>query len=442
LRFQLLLFIIALLGASCVSTRKNTRFYSHTLKERIEKSTVFSNSFTGFTLMEPETGRILCDIQGDKYFTPASNTKILTLYTCLHLLGDSLPRLRYERGLAANQSAEYRIQGMADPTWLSPYFQVWQPNAESIFSEKSLPKQLFLMPGATTMAALGPGWCWDDTPDAYSPEMSALPLYGNMNRVQYQSGQWQIIPPVAPEHQQFSGVKTPSRKAFSPVIELPITGDESAEPTDIPMYEAAKYALQQLNDTLKWDIHPGNTEKKLAHTWYVCPVDTVYKRLMHQSDNFIAEQLLLMCAAVKLDTLNQGNLIQWATQNLFNDLPQAIKWVDGSGLSRYNLNTPRNQTEILRRLWLEQPKDRLWSLFPAGGQSGTIENWYQGDQNKPYVFAKTGTMSGVHCLSGYLVTNTGKTLIFSFMHNNFVGSNRAWKTEMQQILEQIRDFKR
>ncbi|MBK9336339.1 MAG: D-alanyl-D-alanine carboxypeptidase [Lewinellaceae bacterium] len=48
-------------------------------------------------------------------------------------------------------------------------------------------------------------------------------------------------------------------------------------------------------------------------------------------------------------------------------------------------------------------------------------------------------MSGVHCLSGYVVTKRGKTLVFSFMHNNFVGSSRPWKAEMQGLLEYIRD---
>ena len=94
---------------------------------------------------------------------------------------------------------------------------------------------------------------------------------------------------------------------------------------------------------------------------------------------------------------------------------------------------------MLLKLWREQPHERILSLFPAGGISGTISDWYAGKDGKPYVFAKTGGMGGVQCLSGYVVCNSGKVLIFSFMHNNFVGGSRDWKLEMQRLLEQIHE---
>ena len=165
----------------------------------------------------------------------------------------------------------------------------------------------------------------------------------------------------------------------------------------------------------------------------------VLRRMMHQSDNFIAEQMLIVCAGVKFDLLQQDTLIKWMLDSSLSKLPQRPRWVDGSGLSRYNLLTPQSLTQVLQKLWNEQPHQQLLSIFPAGGISGTLLDWYAGKDGKPYVFAKTGTMSGVHCLSGYILCKSGKTLIFSFMHNNFVGSSRAWKVEMQRLLEQIRD---
>ena len=76
------------------------------------------------------------------------------------------------------------------------------------------------------------------------------------------------------------------------------------------------------------------------------------------------------------------------------------------------------------------PGERLFHIFPAGGKSGTIEKWY-GGKAEPYVFAKTGTLSNKHCLSGYIKTESGRLLIFSFMHNNYVGSPEPVKKEME-----------
>ena len=75
-------------------------------------------------------------------------------------------------------------------------------------------------------------------------------------------------------------------------------------------------------------------------------------------------------------------------------------------------------------------------MLPAGGERGTIKSWY-GGKEEPYVFAKTGTLSNKHCLSGYLKTKSGDVLIFSFMNNNYVGSSTPVKEEMQKVLEWI-----
>jgi D-alanyl-D-alanine carboxypeptidase/D-alanyl-D-alanine-endopeptidase (penicillin-binding protein 4) len=199
-----------------------------------------------------------------------------------------------------------------------------------------------------------------------------------------------------------------------------------------------------LSDTLKVEIEeltgfefeyvPNNW-----HTFYSAPLDTVLRRMMYQSDNFIAEQMLLVCAGQKFDILKQDTMIKWMLDSVLTNLPQRPRWVDGSGLSRYNLISPKDLSLVLLKLWNEQDHAYLLSLFPAGGMNGTVSGWYKGKNGKPYVFAKTGGMSGVTCLSGYVVTARGKTLIFSFMHNNFVGSNKEWKAEMQRILESIAD---
>ena len=158
---------------------------------------------------------------------------------------------------------------------------------------------------------------------------------------------------------------------------------------------------------------------------------------MQESDNFIGEQLLLSCSAKLFNgQLSSEQTIAYALDSLLADLPDPIRWVDGSGLSRYNLFTPRSIIALLHKLYQEYPQDWLFSMLPNGGKSGTISGWY-GGKDAPYVFAKTGTLSNKHCLSGYIKTNSGKVLLFSFMHNNYIGSSTPVKREMQQVLEWI-----
>ena len=119
-----------------------------------------------------------------------------------------------------------------------------------------------------------------------------------------------------------------------------------------------------------------------------------------------------------------------------SDLPDEPKWADGSGLSRYNLLTPRSLVALLDKIQEELPRERLLSIFPAGGVSGTLRTDYR-NGDKPYVYAKTGTLRNNHCLSGYLLTRKGRFLIFSFMNNNFTTSTSAIRKEMEKVLRQV-----
>ena len=120
----------------------------------------------------------------------------------------------------------------------------------------------------------------------------------------------------------------------------------------------------------------------------------------------------------------------------FKDLPQKPRWVDGSGLSRYNLFTPQDFVFILNKMKNEFGMERVKDIFPTGGQ-GTLAII-----TKPtvdYIYAKTGTLSGVVALSGYLYTKKGKELIFSVLVNNHQASGTEVRRAVEKFLQGVRN---
>ncbi|HRQ52455.1 MAG TPA: D-alanyl-D-alanine carboxypeptidase, partial [Agriterribacter sp.] len=128
-------------------------------------------------------------------------------------------------------------------------------------------------------------------------------------------------------------------------------------------------------------------------------------------------------------------MIQYLLDNDLAGFPQAPRWADGSGLSRYNLFTPDDFVWILHKMKDEFGMERLKTIFPTGGK-GTLSNYYHNDSG--FIYAKTGSMSGVISLSGYLYTKKGKLLIFSVLVNNH--RQPAWmiRRKVELFLQDLR----
>jgi D-alanyl-D-alanine carboxypeptidase/D-alanyl-D-alanine-endopeptidase (penicillin-binding protein 4) len=160
--------------------------------------------------------------------------------------------------------------------------------------------------------------------------------------------------------------------------------------------------------------------------------------MMQHSDNFIAEQLLLNISGYLSDTMQTTGAISYIKKKYLVDISDQLLWYDGSGLTRYNLFTPKAITTILSKIYSKLSIDQIKHIFAAGGVSGTIANWYKNENGPPFVYAKTGTLKNVHCLSGYLFTDSGNTLIFSFMHNNFPGNSDSVKPGIDKVIRYIK----
>ncbi len=156
---------------------------------------------------------------------------------------------------------------------------------------------------------------------------------------------------------------------------------------------------------------------------------------MHRSDNFFAEQTLLMASNEKLGYMSDRKMIDTLLKIDLKDIPQKPRWVDGSGLSRYNLFTPKDFIYILQKLKNDFGFERIKVILPTGG-TGTLSSLYKKDSG--FIFAKTGTLSNHVALSGFLITKQNRLLIFSILAGNYTTAASPIRKAIEKFISNIR----
>jgi D-alanyl-D-alanine carboxypeptidase/D-alanyl-D-alanine-endopeptidase (penicillin-binding protein 4) len=193
----------------------------------------------------------------------------------------------------------------------------------------------------------------------------------------------------------------------------------------VPFITDPEKDIQLLNDSLrlKKPIQVLHYTPLLAQkTIKTVPTDTLLKIMMSRSDNFYAEQIVLMSSAQLLGRMDDAAFADSMIQQEFTFLPQPMRWADGSGLSRYNLNTPENYIAILKQMQAKFGEARVKNIFEKGGE-GTLSAYYK---NFPgTLYAKTGTLGGQIALSGFIYTQRQQKLYFSVLVANHLSKTSA-----------------
>ena len=424
----LVFFLTALISSCAVMTNRQ-------VNKSIETSTLLDGHFTGFALYDPSAKDYLVERNADKYFTPASTTKLFTFFAGLKILEDSVPGLKY-----VIRGDSLIFWGTGDPSFLHPDFED-QPVFD--FLQKT-DKKLFYAVGNFQDAPFGSGWAWDDYSYYFQPERSAMPIYGNTVNFSFDSLKTQFI--LSPDFfESQTEILSTREKTFFPnrnsdfnIFQYYPNPQRSNRKNRVPFKTSDELLVKLLADTLNKSVRTipfQNFEgQKTIHSRRA---NELYAWILKASDNFISEQLLYLCASQISDTLNSAKIRAHITKKHLSDLPSPPVWKDGSGLSRYNLFTPRSMIMLLEKMKKELPEEVLFALLPAGGVDGTIKNWYASESGQPYIFAKTGTLSNNHNLCGFIRTKSGQLLTFSFMNNNYNSSSVPIKKEMEKVLKLV-----
>jgi D-alanyl-D-alanine carboxypeptidase/D-alanyl-D-alanine-endopeptidase (penicillin-binding protein 4) len=273
----------------------------------------------------------------------------------------------------------------------------------------------------------------------YMAERSALPIYGNTLKVKWISDNTLSFMPSY--FQKRSSVKDDLAKGFKVmkpwgINDFTFTNGRSAF-REIPFTPDEKTLQDLLQDTLHAQTATiENFAGEIKNIIHSQPTDSLLKPMMHRSDNFFAEQSLLMVSERLLGEMSDRKIIDTLLKTDYKEMPQKPGWVDGSGLSRYDLFSPKDFVFILNKMKNDFGMDRIKNILPTGG-TGTISNYYLKDSG--FIFVKTGTLNGVVALSGFLYTKKNKLLIFSVLINNHRSSATDIRKGIEKFIQDIRD---
>jgi len=162
------------------------------------------------------------------------------------------------------------------------------------------------------------------------------------------------------------------------------------------------------------------------------------------SQNQIGETLLrTLGAQVKgVGSMDSGRAVVREVLSGFGVPPDAYVLADGSGLSRYNYVAPEAVALVLEAMYRRPDFAPLFDALPVAGVDGTLAGRLKGTRAAGNAHAKTGSLSNVRSLSGYVRSADGEVLLFVLLANGFTVPQRVVEAAQDQIVERLANFSR
>ena len=386
------------------------------LNRSIAKEAVFQGAQVSVSVFDLEQKKEVVSLQSDKKILPASTIKLVPFLGALQTFGFSLPTLHYKK-----QDGRFYF-------WSSGYPLLGHPsraNDDVLTFLKKQKDSLFYIPRPMTSPALGSGWAWDDVSYAFSAKKSNFPFHGNLVQISSspESDRLRFSPPGFEQRIPY----TKKQESYELLVddEIHRLSRVKADTLSLPFTPSDSLFVQLVQDAIATPIY-RRSKQDVSLEGYKTLTTTktlLYKALLHDSDNLVAESLVLMlCGTTQWELNTQQGLEALYKQN--NTLKPQFQQVDGSGLSRYNLASPKGLLEILGTIYEKIGQRHIKTLFPQANSEGTLTP-YAPQHNLEFVYAKSGNLRNNHALAGYIFTDTKKPFSFVISVNNYTGDKKA-----------------
>ena len=429
----------------------------------------FRRSRWGILIQTLSKATTLYSRDAQQYFIPASNVKLLTTAAALQKLG---PQFRIITSVYSGQNGSLYIVGRGDPsigeTQLKNLAKQLKQRGIDRVSELIADDSYF--PGDS----VNPKWEWEDVQAGYGAPINSLIFnenaiklvlspqsIGQPLRVTFadvtQANQWRIennSVTVGKEEAEFVEV---GRDFWQPVIRVRgnLRFGSDSEFAYVSVVNPANNFIQRFRQvlnaegiTVKQALVASNTQPPTQELAAVKspPLADLVRETNQESVNIYAEVLLRLLG--KIAPVPRKDRVEFGLQELAAALtqlgvnPDGYILADGSGLSRQNLVSPEALVQTLR-LMANSPLISIYrDSLPVAGTSGTLKNRFNNTSAQGIVRAKTGTLTGVSALSGYVEVANFEPLAFSIMINQSDLSAEDLRAAIDEIVLVLTKLKR
>lgn len=427
----------------------------------------------GVYAVRASNGEVLADHNSERLFIPASTRKLVPTAMAVRHMGTD--KILSTRLLADGNIVGGRLEGdlivsaVGDPTWTPSLrggrggravldqlaAQVVSAGIDTITGDIVIDTSRYARPHF-----MPPGWEWED----FQTIDGAMPSVFGINR---NLGAVTIRPasPGEPIEITFASAARPfvlenrtttGRPDSVPTFTLfrgldgtvlraegSLASNSGVARRSIPLGQPVEFAAEEFEAALRERailirggvrLSSSRRSGEQVGVMTSAPMHDLLREINRPSDNQLAESLYLLAGAEvfgrgSYEASHQLEDRFWRALGVSENLYRAA---DGSGLSRHNLLAPKALVELLREM---RSEPAFVDSLPVSGRSGTLSYRLSQRGMATRVTAKTGTLTGVVSLAGYVTTNAGDTVVFSIVVNHNKASASAMRSRIDEAVE-------
>lgn len=444
---SLLFMLVSFIGVA------NAKSFCHSLNSAINKSEISNSALISVSFKDVSNSKTAFELNSKSPMTPASIQKIVTILPSIDTLGKDY---EFKTQFYKSKDNTLYLKLGADPylTTADLKGMVRVLNASKI----SAPKNLYIDDSIVDSNEWGEGWQWDDDLNPLIPKFGAYNLDRNLVKINIcptTTGapaeiSTEIFYPTAFINNVVTSDKTDIKLQRKNYISPDVINADGTVSYDysvqIPVNYPRRYFILRLDELFrkqKISYYGDYSRLKLPKNVTLVaevkhPISTAEDEILKNSNNMIAETVFKVAGGKYKNEAGSDDTSSAMLNDYYKKLGVStdnVKIVDGSGLSKNNLLTADFMTDVLAKAYKDKNVDLKSHMASPGEGTLTDRMLYFKDNLK----AKTGTLTNVSTIAGYLTAKNGKTYAFCIMVNDPKSKSADKKTFEEYVLRNAYD---